>query len=317
MCNRKRGRQTTDTIYNIKCPIHQVTLQASNLINDIFVDTSCDNCNLAFAKLLYIFTAQYDYITDLLSRSIKNPLVKFELGKYVTLLHLVDTSYEIERNGFLYKKNNNYYTEEKLITYFDQVTDDNRYLYSIFYLKLHDEYNFIKCNDDVYLNALFTKTNIELSHMQHIVINEKNLNVSIYGFNDIIFKFDAIITIYELFVKKVSNFLNEFSENVYYNNLSFEEQQKVCNYLCILDPFKQIKVATYVDSIINKKRMTQVLHYFDYFSFKEQHYCLQVCKQRKYQIPQIYDSFVIVNKKELHELLLDNNSNICVTKVSR
>ena len=300
MYNKKRLRQTTNNMYTVKCPYHSSKISPT----DVIFNTSCNACNIACAKLIYIFTSNYDSITELLSKSAD----KYELGKYVTLLHTTDLSYEIDRNGSLYKRNNNYYTYKRLLTYFGQITDANRYLYSKFYLETNDIDNFLKYNTDEYLMATYTNT-------RNIIYVGNDINMLIFCFASAINKAHVLSSIYAAFTSKVNAFINEFLDDIAYEHLLEYEKEKVCNYLNILDPFKIIKISQIDQLILTEAQMQSIGKYINYIESEDQLYLLQLCQTRKYNAPEIYNAFVIVNKTKLTDVLYETNTHINTIKL--
>ena len=63
--------------------------------------------------------------------------------------------------------------------------------------------------------------------------------------------------------------------------------------------------------------MRCVANYMKYFKSVDQFCLLNICRAREYNVPEIYNAFTIVNKKQLNELLNDYNDvyGMCETNL--
>jgi len=67
--------------------------------------------------------------------------------------------------------------------------------------------------------------------------------------------------------------------------------------------------------IITEEHMRCVANYMKYFKSVDQFCLLNICRAREYNVPEIYNAFTIVNKKQLNELLNDYNASIDTLKL--
>lgn len=294
--------------YTIKCTVNMNHINTIN-IHNIPTTLGCDYCNISLAKIIYLFTNNYDLITQILLPSISNKDVKFELGKYVTLLHKEELSFEVESNGYLYKRNNNFYNKHKLHEYFGDIDSNNMYYYCKYFLEINDFDNFIKYNKDPFLLSRYFSNTKKYRQLLELLCEFENIysisnckstyNITI--FNHIYTK-SIIFELYPLFISEISNFLKTFlNDNIQYYDLTDEIQNKICEYLNLLDPFKYIIVSNRFESI-TKQEIILLSNYIKYMSINDQFYLLCKSYQENINNNNIIDQFVIINKKDFQNI---------------
>lgn len=284
----KRLRSDSDInyIYILNCDNdHIKTINTNN----IPLNLNCIDCNIKLAQLIYIFSEEYDNIMSILKTTDDKTVM--EIIKYITLLHDVDMSYEVEYNGFYYHRNNNLFTEKKMIEYLGPINEKNNYQYCQYYLLSKQYDKFHKYNSSEYLNTYYC------------ILKHDDINYEIYEKYDceILYlrkKHDKnnilmdLLSIYEKFSQKIISFDENF--HTYSDNI----QYKICLYLNIINPFIILELND-LNLIIDMKTFEKLSLYTKYMTIKDQKFMLEYSKKYNYPTYNIDDLFVLINKKEL------------------